>query len=143
VLTAYNLLYLSDLFRFLDALDVKFRIFNCAGPDWLMIHVFPQKVLQEAANRFYDYLNSGCREGNRFVVQSWADALAIGRVEFRPASFVVFNEFTNDLDASRGQSFARTFPDLVELLAGSGCPWSPTARRVELLQVGNLARKAS
>jgi glutamate-1-semialdehyde 2,1-aminomutase len=142
VLTAYNLLYLTDLFRFLDALDIKFRIFNCAGPDWLMIHVFPQHVLQEAASRFYDYLKD-CREENRLVVQSWADALAIGRVEFRPASFATFNEFTNDLDASRGQSFARTFPDLIDLLAGSGCPWSPTARRVELLQVGNLTRKAS
>ncbi len=142
VLTAYNLLYLPDLFRFLDDLGISFHIINCAGPDWLMIHVFPQHVLQEAANRYYDYLKD-CREENRFVVQSWADALAIGRVEFRPASFATFNEFTNDLDAARNQSFARTFPDLIDLLAGSGCPWSPTARRVELLQVGNLARKAS
>ena len=109
VLTAYNLLYLPDLFRFLDTLNIKFQIIHCSGPEWLGIHVLPQPVMAEAVRRYQRYLQSECRDENRFVVQAWTDALASGRVEFRPASYQVFNEFTNDLDVSRGQDFAAGF----------------------------------
>ena len=87
VLTAYNLLYLPDLFRFLDTLKIKFRILHCMGPDWLGIHVLPSPILEEAGRRYHAYLETECLEDNRHVVQSWADAFATkGRVEFSPQS---------------------------------------------------------
>jgi hypothetical protein len=141
VLTAYNALTLTELFRFCDEIGIRFRVSSCFGPDWLLYNVLPPKALKLAAERFYAYAAAGCRPENRHVVRTWASALAADNVPFQADQLPVFNAFTNDLDASRGQSFEKTFPELVRLLEEAGHPWQ-RGGRVELLQLGMPKRAA-
>ena len=68
-------------------------------------------------------------------MQALGEALWKGAVDFCPDLVATFQAFTNELDASRGQSFERTFPELSELLAQCGHPWT-AGGRVELLPLG-------
>jgi MoaA/NifB/PqqE/SkfB family radical SAM enzyme len=141
VITAYNALSLTDLFRFCDDLGIRFGLSNCYGPDWLMLHVLPPKALELAGQRFLDYADRECKPENLHVVRPMGEMMRSGRIEFRPDLVPVFNAFTNELDASRGQNFSQTCPELVRLMAESGHPWTPGGR-VELLPLG-LPTKAA
>jgi glutamate-1-semialdehyde 2,1-aminomutase len=141
VLTAYNALTLTELFRFCDEIGIRFRVSRCFGPDWLLYNVLPPRALKLAAERFYAYLETECRPENRDVVRIWASALAADNVPFEKQQLPVFNAFTNELDVSRGQSFEKTFPELVRLLEEAGHPWQ-RGGRVELLQLGMPQRAA-
>jgi glutamate-1-semialdehyde 2,1-aminomutase len=141
VITAYNALSLTDLFRFCDELGIRFGLSNCYGPDWLMLHALPPNALELAGRRFLDYADRECRPENVHVVRPMGEMMLSGRIVFRPDLVPVFNAFTNELDASRGQNFAQACPELVRLMAESGHPWTPGGR-VELLPLG-LPTKAA
>src|SRR5207249_4533295 len=119
---------LTDLFRFCDELGIGFGLSNCFGPDWLMLQVLPPQALDLAGQRFLEYAAKECRPENRHVVQPMGEFLQSGQTVFRPDMVPIFNAFSNELDATRGQSFVRTFPELVELMAMSGHPWTPGGR---------------
>ena len=141
MLTAYNALTLTELFRFCDELGFAFLVSNCYGPSWLQLQVLPPKALELAGRRFLKYAEGECRPENRQVVEEWGKALTSGQIVFLSDLVPTFNAFTNELDATRQQSFMRTFPELVQLMADSGHPWTPGGR-VELLPLG-LPQKAA
>jgi hypothetical protein len=135
VVTAYNVLTLTDLFRFCDELGMRFLMANCYGPEWLQLNVLPPKAIAEAARRFLAYAERDCRPENRHTVEAMGNALRKGVIVFRPDLLPAFQAFTNELDAARRQSFAQTFPELLDFLAESGHPWV-AGGRVELLPLG-------
>jgi hypothetical protein len=97
-------------------------------PERLAIHNLPPKTRRAAAARLFQYHDSDCREADKLSVLSLARHLDELATPADPHIVQEFMAFTNDLDATRGQDFRATYPDLVELLAQDGFEWTSDTR---------------
>lgn len=122
VVQAYNALSLVDLLRYCDETSLDFHCALLDGPAHLSPFVLPLAVRREAARRLRAYAPLS-RPQNLTQLGRLADALDDERAGFEPAMLREFMVFTNDMDASRGQDFAATFPDLRQRLEDAGLPW--------------------
>jgi MoaA/NifB/PqqE/SkfB family radical SAM enzyme len=124
-LQAYNALYLADLFRFFDSAGLPLGyVYPIDHPEHLRTTVLPAAARRLAADRLRAYAGRDCRPENREVVLGLAKGLepAGGAAdEHRLREFMLF---TNDLDASRGQSFREACPELHDLIVRSGAGWT-------------------
>jgi hypothetical protein len=130
VVQAYNALHLTELFEFLDGADIPFEAHLLDWPTCLRVATLPERARRQAATRLRSYARAERRPSIRHVV----DGLATHLETVAGATADVLHElmvFTNDLDAARGQSFAATFPELVDLLARSGVRWTSETRHAE------------
>ncbi|PYQ29931.1 MAG: hypothetical protein DMF56_09400 [Acidobacteria bacterium] len=125
-----NVLSAVKLFRFFDerALDATFNVLT--NPGFLSEKNLPPRVRRIAAERLRAYLDEDCRPENGAVVQAWATLLEQEH-ELDPKLFHDFMVFTNDLDASRGQSLADVDPELFALLRASGIEWTNERRHAQ------------
>ncbi len=117
---AYNVLNITDLFRFADSLGVNFVAPKVTQADHLNLEILPVAARDLARRRLLDYVERECRPENRPTALSVAQRLeAIG--DFVDAAQAArFLQFTQELDASRGQSLAGSIPDLAGFFG-----WSP------------------
>jgi hypothetical protein len=122
-LQANNALNVTQLFRYLDSVGIGFTGYLLHWPRYLAVGALPASVRRVAADRLTEYAESDCRPENRALILSLAAQFTAGSEAADPGLIRDFMLFTNDLDASRGQSIHRTDPELVELLAEAGFPW--------------------
>src|SRR5262249_42311171 len=98
--------------------------------------------LELAAKRCREYALGDAPPATRPFLEAMADYFLSVIPRHRPELLPVLNEFSNDLDASRGQSFAETLPDLFAVIRESGYVWHNRCRHADLLQI-NVRRRAS
>lgn len=124
VVQMYNILGIADLFRYCDALGMEFGMNILHEPARLAIGNLPPSARAVAAARLMAYHDADCPAYNRSMVHWLASHL---RGIDRPADLAALREFmlfTNDLDATRGQSFRAIHAEMVELMARDGFEWT-------------------
>ncbi|QQS13261.1 MAG: radical SAM protein [Rhodospirillales bacterium] len=124
VVQVYNVLGLVDLYRFCDEHEMEVIMNILCLPDRLAISHLPPKVRAAAAAKLFAYHDADCRPRNKPSVLSLANHLKSMET---PLDRKVMRElmlFTNDLDATRGQSFRETHAEMVALLAEDGFEWT-------------------
>ena len=127
----YNILCLADLYRYCDAIDIKVVMNILSVPDRLAIHNLPPTVRKAAAARLMEYHDSDCRALNKPPVLQLAHYLQELTTPSNPEIIREFMLFTNDLDATRGQSFQITHAEMVHLMAEDGFEWTNETRFVD------------
>jgi MoaA/NifB/PqqE/SkfB family radical SAM enzyme len=118
-----NVLSLTNLFRYLDAVGIGFDGYLLFHPMRLAVNILPASVRRVAAARLLDYAETDCHPHHRELVRSFAAQIESGDDTGDRKLLREFMLFSNDLDASRGQSIHSTDPELVALLEQAGFPW--------------------
>jgi hypothetical protein len=118
-----NMLRLVSLFRYLDSVGIGFTGYLLHYPRFLAVNILPSSIRRLAAARLTEYAETDCRPERRALVLSFAAQFEAGEEAGDPDLLRDFMLYTNDLDASRGQSIHRTDPELVALLEQAGYPW--------------------
>jgi len=126
-----SVLYLSDLLRFCDSLNI-FCGFNLVHePDFLNILSMPRPARVLAAERLEAYIEADNPVTNTVnEIQPIINHLRSNEDMFNHDILKKFMLFTNDLDQSRNQSFANTFPELFALIKNTGFRWSNETRYI-------------
>lgn len=119
-----NALHITDLFRYLDTVEVGFTAYLLHWPLHLAPAALPAPVRAVAAARLREYGDGDCLPPHRALVASLTAQFEADIGPLDPALLRDFMRFTNDLDATRGQNIHQTDPELVDLLAQAGFPWS-------------------
>ena len=125
-LQANNMLNITELFRFLDAAGIGFYCYPIYMPRHLSIWAMPAEIRRLASERLRDYGERDCLPQHRDMVLGLANQTAPGVEHCDPALLRQFMMFTNDLDASRGQSIKHADPELTAALERAGFPWIDT-----------------
>jgi sulfatase maturation enzyme AslB (radical SAM superfamily) len=120
---AYNVFGLLDVARWCDTNGIRFVLDNIlSGPGFLSLDMLPDVVILKALQDWEQYFQTECREDNRWHVLTVISALR--RPRAAPDKLAAlqdqFIRFTNDLDESRGQSFAAACPELYDQLTTAG-----------------------
>jgi 4Fe-4S single cluster domain/Iron-sulfur cluster-binding domain len=120
---AYNVFGLLDVARWCDTNGIRFVLDNILwAPGFLSLDMLPLIVILKALQDWEQYFQTECREDNRWHVRTVISALR--RPRPAPDKLAVlqdqFIRFTNDLDESRGQSFAAACPELYDQLTTAG-----------------------
>jgi hypothetical protein len=123
---AYNMLSLADIYSFARKADIGISCANVLQyPDWLRVSVMPKSAHRLAAARLRKILEAGVPQPwQREEVKSLIDHFESFDVPIDEAALRTFNEFTNDLDVSRGQRFQQSLPELYGLIIKSGYEWT-------------------
>ena len=121
---AYNALHITDLFRYLNSLEINFWAYPIHLPLYLALDVMPSAARREAAKRLAAYADQDCRPNHLGMIQGLIaqlnqtkDALDAGLVRD-------FMRFTNDLDATRRQRIHDLNVELVNFFEAAGFHWS-------------------
>ncbi|MCW5745755.1 MAG: radical SAM protein [Alphaproteobacteria bacterium] len=130
VVQVYNILNLVEVFRFCDSMDMEITMNILHMPDRLAIHHLPPRVRKVAAQKLFAYHDADCRDFTKSQVLSLARYLDSMDTPFNPDVVRELMLFSNDLDATRGQSFRKTHAELVALLAEDGFEWTDETRFV-------------
>jgi MoaA/NifB/PqqE/SkfB family radical SAM enzyme len=131
VVQVYNVLNLVEVFRFCDAMDFEITMNVLHMPDRLAIHNLPPRIRKAAAAKLFQYAESDCRDFTKGQVLSLARYLDTLDTPAKPDVLRELMLFSNDLDATRGQSFRRTHAEFVALLAEDGFEWTDETRFVD------------
>ena len=124
---AYNMLNVSEISRYCEKVGIELNsAFPLEEPEYLSSFNMPMSIRHEAARRLMEYAASSnvkWKDHLFKIANSWINA---------PQSDTKYLEefmlFTNDLDLSRNQDFAHTFPELKSLIEASGFKWSNQRR---------------
>jgi MoaA/NifB/PqqE/SkfB family radical SAM enzyme len=127
VVQLFNILTITDLFRFCDSKGLPFYVSRNYNPKTLTIEMLPECGRRLAAGRLAAYLPE-CRPHLRPQVEALIGDLTRTRELLAPETFNNLVLFTNDLDASRGQSIHETLPELVALFEEAGFSWGDGRR---------------
>jgi hypothetical protein len=116
---------MPDILRYCDAHDIDVHTHFLVGPRYLNVLVLPPAARQVALAQLRTYLSA---EGTRPTNRGYAEYMITFLTEHERAhyrdEFDRFVKFTNDLDVSRGQSFRKSYPHLVEWFAQAGQTWT-------------------
>jgi MoaA/NifB/PqqE/SkfB family radical SAM enzyme len=124
VVQFYNLMRITDLYRYCDLHDIQVQAHFLVGPNYLSVLVMPPKARRVALQRLCDYLSEeGVLPANRSSAEYLVHFLEQHADIYHSSLIPTFMEFTNDMDVSRQQSFAAVHPDLVKILEESGHCW--------------------
>jgi hypothetical protein len=124
VVQAYNVLRLTDLYRYCDSLGLDVVESMLIWPQRLAVGTLPKTIRKAAAELIFKHCESEVSGVNKSSRLSLARHLNELDVAPNPDSFRELMVFTNDLDASRKQSFRSTHADFVGLLADDGIDWA-------------------
>jgi tetratricopeptide (TPR) repeat protein/MoaA/NifB/PqqE/SkfB family radical SAM enzyme len=119
-----NALNITKLFRYLDSEKIGFTAYFLHWPHYLAAGFLPPALRRLAAERLRDYADGGANAPQRALALSLAAQFEAGGDEVDARLLRDFMLFTNDLDATRGQNIREADPELVELLAQAGYPWT-------------------
>ena len=121
----YNILGITDLFRYCDEMDLNCGMSILYDPARLAIGNLPPRARAVASERLIKYHDEECPSDYRkSIVRSLATYL---RDIKEPANIRALREFmlfTNDLDVTRGQDFRTVHAELVQLMAEDGFDWT-------------------
>jgi hypothetical protein len=123
----YNLMNITDLFHYCDANAIRVDAHFLVGPYYLSVLAMPLAARRIAAQRLRDY-STVCTTENVAAANYMVNFLQQHEGEHHAHLLATFMEFTNDMDLSRGQSFAASHPELAGLLAEAGYPWMAATR---------------
>jgi hypothetical protein len=131
---AYNLMNITDLFRYCDVNAIRVDAHFLVGPYYLSVLTLPPEIRRIAAARLQAYADTPATEKqgivNRDVARFMIHFLVQHDRTVQPQYMAAFMEFTNDMDVSRRQSFAKSHPELTALLAEAGHEWNQATRYV-------------
>lgn len=120
----YNIFNLPELYRYADSLGIELVENILADPRRLAISSLPPKTRKVIAARLAEYCEKESaveKKEKRSAVPRYLDELtSIADAEL----IKEFMQFTNDLDATRGQNFRSVNPELGDMLADDGFGWS-------------------
>lgn len=132
---AYNMMHVPAVAEFIEKLGLGFRYHYLIGPPHLSCLVLPVEARRLAASRIRAFASRGAAEGiNPVRAEVSGPLLDLAKIlesDDTPPDKNLLNEFmvfTNDLDASRNQSFATVNPELLGLIEASGITWSGATR---------------
>ncbi|MDP9122900.1 MAG: twitch domain-containing radical SAM protein, partial [Acidobacteriota bacterium] len=128
-----NVLDMVTLLRFLDEQELQLAYNVLSWPARLCPTNLPPSVRRIALARLRGYLDAECKPANVAVVRSYCETLEEAGESFDAGLFGEFMTFTNDLDASRGESLREAAPELVALVRAAGIEWSDERRHVSSL----------
>jgi len=124
-LQAYNALKITDLLRFCDEQGLSYTLSNVlVHPNYLSFSALPDNCRRLARERLEAYGRT-CPESQRAPLAAVVRHLEGPPPPEQPRLMETFLQFTQDLDASRGERLAAAEPELVRLLAEAGWPWLP------------------
>jgi len=125
-LQAYNALNIVDLFKYLDSIGLDFYAYPVTHPPYLSPTVLPPCARRLAIERLRSYAEGDCLSAHRELVLGLAGGLENVRDAdgFDEELMRAFMLFTNDLDATRGQSFRETHEELLQLITDAGFTWT-------------------
>ena len=125
---AYNIMNITDLFRYCDGEGVKVEAHFLVGPYQLSVLTMPQQARRIAADRLRAYRDTPAQDDlgvqNRGVAEFMIHFLVRHDGTVHNEYVAAFMAFTNDMDVSRNQSFAASHPELKRLLAEAGHDWN-------------------
>jgi len=117
----YNVLDIVPLASWCEEHGLDFQYTLLEVPKFLSPDILPVIIRREASKRLRDHAKRGTASGPTLVLL--AEALERGPDAGNPDLLEQFMTFTNDLDASRDQDFASTFPGLFHMLSMAGIKW--------------------
>jgi MoaA/NifB/PqqE/SkfB family radical SAM enzyme len=120
---AYNLMTITDLYRYCDENNILVCAHFLVGPAYLHVLVLPISARKIALERLKSYINGLPAPANIASAQYLVNFLEQNSDVHRIEQIRPFMLFTNDMDVSRNQRFSETYPELVELFGGAGFPW--------------------
>lgn len=120
---AYNALHITDLFRYLDSMEIGFFAYPIHLPRYLTLDVMPSAARREAARRLAAYADRDCRPQHLAMVQGLIAQLNQTKEVLDARLVRSFMLFTNDLDATRRQRIHDVNGELVSFLEAAGFPW--------------------
>jgi organic radical activating enzyme len=133
VLQVYNALNLSEVLRFLDKMNIHYRITIASMPWFLAVDILPARIRQLAAERLTAYAAERQADETQAHVLSVASYLKSLKDRCTMDSLQTLMLFTNDLDASRGQNVKVVHSELVTLLKEEGFVWTDERSPASLL----------
>lgn len=119
-----NALNITELFRYFDSIGMGFFAYPLRLPRYLGFDALPPNARTIAAGRLRRYAESDCLPQHREMVRGIASQLDPQGDGFDARLLRDFMLFTNDLDATRGQSFRETHGELLELMSDAGFAWT-------------------
>jgi MoaA/NifB/PqqE/SkfB family radical SAM enzyme len=128
VLQVYNALNIVELFRYSDLIDLDCWIGPLTSPWFLSVSILPIKARELAGKRLREYAESDCRPENSSAASKIADYIQSVKDSCATDSLKTFMLFTNDLDATRNQSFRKTHAELLSLIEETGFRWTDERR---------------
>jgi MoaA/NifB/PqqE/SkfB family radical SAM enzyme len=133
-LQLYNALNIVELFRYLDSIDLGFYAYPIAFPKHLSVAALPPRARAIAAERLRQYAMTDCKQENRDMILGLAQGTQSTSTACDMSLLRNLMLFTNDLDLSRGQSFANTHAELLQLIRETGFEWTEEVRFVSRAQ---------
>ena len=126
VLTAYNILNVVEILRYLDERGIYYKLVVAGSPWFLSVTVLPLRVRQLAAQRLRAYAaeSAGLPAYVHAHVLATASHLESLPEKATPETLRTLMLFTNDLDAGRKQDFREVHGELVDLLRQDGFEWT-------------------
>ena len=120
---AYNLMIITDLYRYCDEHNIEVYAHFLALPSHLHVLVLPISARKIALERLQEYIKGPAIPRNIASAKSLIDFLEQHADVHHVEQIERFMLFTNDLDISRNQSFSETYPELFKLFSEAGFPW--------------------
>lgn len=127
---AYNTLDLVELYQSFTASGFNINNFMniLEVPHFLSPKILPPGARKIASDRLFEYADSDCPRESAPSMIELANSLVNMGDEYDFDLLQEFMEFTNDLDVSRGQNFAHTFPELFHYIEDTGFTWTSKTR---------------
>lgn len=138
VLNVYNMLRMTELFAWAEDRGLPVVAMLVRSVDYVDCRLLPPLARAEARRRFDAFFEARMTDGvlpARLANLAHQIDLAFRELEAsdfdaatRHRHLARFMQFTNDLDASRGTSFATAFPETLAFITDAYGPWAPGLR---------------
>ena len=121
VVQVYNILYLTDLLRWIDHLQEEYgsigtSLLICTEPDYLDIAILPQNIKKEALRKIHDYEENYQKKDHTLMDNLLGIKNILKKVNEKEKQMEFFFQYTSILDKKRGNSFKKNLPELHDLL---------------------------
>lgn len=120
---AYNLMTITDLYRYCDENNILVHAHFLAGPAYLHVLVLPLNARKIALERLHSYIKESPASANIASAQYLVHFLEQHSNFYHIEHIRNFMLFTNDMDVSRNQRFSETYPELIDFFCQEGFPW--------------------
>ena len=124
VLQVYNALNIVQLMTYCDSIGKDCWLYPLTSPWFLDVAVLPLKARKLAGERLRQYAGMSSRPDNARQAMNMADYIDSLSDKSTSQSLRTLMLFTNDLDATRKQSFRETHPELLSIIEETGFRWT-------------------
>jgi glutamate-1-semialdehyde 2,1-aminomutase len=128
VLQVYNALNFVELLKYSDQMGTDCWVYPLTNPVFLSVAVLPPEARLLTGKRLREYAENGCRPENSNSAMKMADYVESVNDNCTVESLRNLMLFTNDLDATRNQSFQKIHGELLKLIEETGFRWTDERR---------------